>query len=78
MAFVINGSITATDSRIDRSDQRVEGVRSFSKARLMKHRGADPAKFPFYLKELEFRYTCPDADLFDQLIGTPGEYTRGQ
>ncbi len=43
----------------------------------MKYHGVDPAKFPFYLKELEFRYNCRDADLFDQLIETLGEYAPG-
>lgn len=42
----------------------------------MKYHGVDPAKFPFYLKELEFRYNYRDVDLFDQLIVTLGEYAR--
>ncbi|NLX48849.1 MAG: DDE transposase, partial [Methanospirillum sp.] len=33
-------------------------------------------RFPFYLKELEFRYNYRDADLFDRLIETLGEYAR--
>ena len=44
--------------------------------RLMKYNGVDPARFPFYLKELEFEYNYRDADLFDQLIETLGKYTR--
>ncbi|NLX48496.1 MAG: DDE transposase, partial [Methanospirillum sp.] len=31
-------------------------------------------RFPFYLKELEFRYNYRDVDLFDRLIETLEEY----
>jgi transposase-like protein len=34
---------------------KIEGFWFFAKERLMKYRGVDPARFPFYLKELEFR-----------------------
>ena len=33
----------------------IEGFWSFAKERLMKYHGVDPAKYPFYFKELEFR-----------------------
>ncbi|MEN6517701.1 MAG: transposase [Methanospirillum sp.] len=68
--------------RIDRSKRfadgniyinGIEGFWSFAKEHLMKYHGVDPAKFPFYLKELEFRYNYRDADLFDQLIASLGE-----
>lgn len=42
----------------------------------MKHHGVDPARFPPYLKELEFGDNYRDADLSDRLIETPGEYAR--
>ncbi|NLX49852.1 MAG: IS1595 family transposase, partial [Methanospirillum sp.] len=54
----------------------IEGFWSFAKERLMKYHGVNPARFPFYLKELEFRYNYRDADLFDRLIATLGEYAR--
>jgi len=43
---------------------------------LMKYHGVDPTRFPFYLKELEFRYNYRDVDLFDRLIETLEEYAR--
>jgi transposase len=42
----------------------LEGFWSFAKERLMKHHGISPARFPLYLKELEFRYNHRDQDLF--------------
>jgi transposase len=46
----------------------IEGFWSFAKERLMKYHGVKPAKFPFYLKELEFRYNHRDRDLYDDLL----------
>ncbi len=39
----------------------IEGFWSFAKECPMKYHGVDPAKFPFYLKELEFRYNYRDS-----------------
>mgnify|MGYP000908509388 CR=1 FL=1 len=49
---------------------------SFAMERLMKFYGVDPARFPFYLKELEFRYNYRDVDLLDRLVESLGEYVR--
>jgi transposase len=46
----------------------IEGFWSFAKERLMKYHGVNPMKFPFYLKELEFRYNHRDGDLFNDLL----------
>ena len=46
----------------------IEGFWSFAKERLMKYHGVNPAKFPLYLKELEFRYNHRDRDLFADLL----------
>ena len=54
----------------------MRSYRSFAKEHLLKYHGVDPTRFPFYLKELEFRYNYRDTDLFDQLIETLGEYAR--
>src|SRR5512139_1288026 len=45
----------------------LEGFWSWAKERLMKHHGVSKARFPLYLKELEFRYNHRTADLFDQV-----------
>jgi transposase len=42
----------------------LEGFWSFAKQRLAKHHGVSPARFPLYLKELEFRYNHRHDDLF--------------
>lgn len=42
----------------------LEGFWSFSKERLIKHHGVSKEMFPFYLKELEFRYNNRNKDLF--------------
>ena len=54
----------------------IEGFWSNAKERLMKYHQVYPARVPFYLKELEFRYNYRDVPLFDQLIATLGEYAR--
>ena len=42
----------------------LEGFWSFAKERLMKYHGVSKEKFPFYLKELEYRYNNRDKDMF--------------
>ena len=46
----------------------LEGFWSFAKERLMKHHGISPARFPLYLKELEFRYNHRHQDFYEILI----------
>ena len=43
----------------------LEGFWSWTKERLIKHHGISPTWFPFYLKELEFRYNNRHDDIFD-------------
>lgn len=45
----------------------LEGFWSFSKERLIKHHGVSRTWFPFYLKELEFRYNHRRTDFFPVL-----------
>ena len=45
----------------------LEGFCSWAKERLMKHHGISKRVFPFYLKELEFRYNHRHTDIFDKL-----------
>lgn len=42
----------------------LEGFWSFAKERLIKYHGVSKAKFPLYLKELEYRYNHRNQDLF--------------
>jgi transposase-like protein len=42
----------------------LEGFWSYAKERIMKYHGVSPERFPFYLKELEFRYNHRQEDLF--------------
>lgn len=42
----------------------MEGFWSYAKISMMKFRGVDPAKFPMYLKEQEFRYNNRERDIF--------------
>ncbi|MBF8260331.1 MAG: DDE Tnp IS1595 protein [Actinobacteria bacterium] len=42
----------------------LEGFWSYAKERIMKYHGVSPERFPFYLKELEFRYNHRKTDLF--------------
>jgi transposase len=42
----------------------LEGFWSFAKERLAKHHGVSPRLFPFYLKEMEFRYNHRYTDIF--------------
>ena len=43
----------------------LEGFWSWAKERLIKHHGISPKWFPFYLKELEFRYNHRHEDVFE-------------
>jgi transposase len=43
----------------------LEGFWSWAKERLMNHHGISKARFPLYIKELEFRYNHRTDDLFD-------------
>jgi len=43
----------------------LEGFWSWAKERLIKHHGISPKWFPFYLKELEFRYNNRHEDIFE-------------
>ena len=42
----------------------LEGFWSYAKERIIKHHGVSPQRFPFYLKELEFRYNHGKEDIF--------------
>lgn len=42
----------------------LEGFWSYAKERLIKHHGVSRRKFPFYLKEMEFRYNHRNSSLF--------------
>ncbi len=42
----------------------LEGFWSYAKERVMKYHGISPQRFPYYLKELEFRYNHRKEDLF--------------
>ncbi len=46
----------------------LEGFWSYAKERLIKYHGISPARFPLYLKELEFRYNHRDQDIFPILV----------
>lgn len=43
----------------------LEGFWSWAKERLIKHHGISPKWFPFYLKELEFRYNHRNEDIYE-------------
>lgn len=53
----------------------IEGFWSFAKERLMKYHGVRPGKFPFYLKELEFRYNHRNRDIYDDVVKCLSEYS---
>ncbi len=54
----------------------IEGFWSFAKKRLMKYHGANPKKFPLYLKKLEFRYNYRHRVLYEDLVICISEYSR--
>ena len=46
----------------------VEGFWSYAKGKLLKFHGLSPEMFPYYLKELEFRYNNRDENLFKKIV----------
>ncbi|MCX5866077.1 MAG: IS1595 family transposase [Proteobacteria bacterium] len=46
----------------------VEGFWSYAKERLIKFHGVSKNKFPFYLKEMEFRYNNRHRSIFEKLV----------
>ena len=46
----------------------IEGFWSYAKGKLLKFHGLLPETFPYYLKELEFRYNNREEDLFDKIV----------
>jgi transposase len=54
----------------------IEGFWSFAKQRLMKYHDVNSKKFPFYLKELEFRYNHRHNDLYGGVVKCISEYSR--
>ena len=47
----------------------IEGFWSYAKGKLMKYHGLTPKYFPYYLKELEYRYNHRNDDIFDLMLG---------
>lgn len=46
----------------------LEGFWSYAKERLIKYHGISPAKFPLYIKEMEFRYNHRKADIYPIIV----------
>ncbi len=46
----------------------IEGFWSFAKERLIKFHGISPRKFPYYIKEQEWRYNNKDKNLFELIV----------
>ncbi len=46
----------------------VDGFWSYAKERINKFHGVSREKFPFYLKEMEFRYNHRNKPIFDKLV----------
>jgi transposase len=46
----------------------LESLWSYAKERIMKYHGVSPQRFPYYLKELEFRYNHRKEDLFSLIM----------
>ena len=55
----------------------LEGFWSWAKERLIKHHGVSKTSFPFYLKELEFRYNNRTADIFDLVANCMCDLVQG-
>jgi transposase len=55
----------------------LEGFWSFAKERLIKHHGVSPRHFPFYLKEMEFRYNHRTDDIFPIVVKYLCDYEIG-
>lgn len=62
----INHSVQFSRGRVHING--LEGFWSFAKERLMKHHGIAPPNFPFYLKEMEFRYNHRQDDIFTYVV----------
>jgi len=56
----------------------LEGFWSFAKERLMKHHGISPGHFPFYLKEMEFRFNYRKNDVFPIIVGYLCDWEPGR
>ncbi len=52
----------------------LEGFWSFAKERLMKYHGVSNEKFPYYLKELEYRYNNRDKNIFSLLTNLLADF----
>jgi transposase len=46
----------------------IEGFWSYAKERLMRYHGISRELFPYYLKELEFRYNNRNSNLFEKIL----------
>jgi transposase-like protein len=46
----------------------IEGFWSYAKERLLKYHGLKEENFPYYLKELEFRYNNRSENLFEKIL----------
>jgi len=46
----------------------IEGFWSYAKEKLMKYHGISREQFPYYLKELEFRYNNRNSNLFEKYL----------
>ncbi len=46
----------------------LEGLWSFAKEQLLKYHGIDNQYYPFYLKELEFRYNYSKANIYELMV----------
>ena len=46
----------------------IEGFWSYAKGKLLKFHGLSPKMFPYYLKELEFRYNNRNKSLFEKIV----------
>lgn len=47
----------------------VQGFWDFAKEEMVKYHGVSPAKFPYYIKEMEWRYNNKDRDLVNLIVG---------
>ncbi len=55
----------------------LEGFWSFAKERLMKYHGISPQCFPYYLKEMEFRFNHRSEDAFPVVVRYLCDYVPG-
>jgi transposase len=57
--------------RFSREDVRMSGMDgflSYAEEKMMKFHGVSEAKFPLYLKEMEFRYNHRQKSIFNTLV----------